>query len=71
MMTLERFVELRLSHAMNSVRRDEQTLQRDMALGAVLYASASANSFDEGTEIYDWYQKEVAPKFNKILYGVE
>lgn len=71
MMTLERFVELRLSHAMNSVRRDEQTLQRDMALGAVLYASASANSFDEGTEIYNWYQKEIAPKFNKILYGVE
>ena len=47
MMTLERFVELRLSHAMNSVRRDEQILQRDMALGAVLYASASANSFNE------------------------
>lgn len=71
MMTLEHFIELRLSHAQNSKRRDEQTLQRDMALGAVLYASASANSFDEGTEIYDWYQKEVAPKFNKMLYGVE
>ena len=71
MMTLERFVELRLSHAMNSVRRDEQTLQRDMALGAVLYASAAATSFDEGTEIYNWYQKEIEPKFNKILYGVE
>lgn len=70
-MTLKRFVELRLSHAQNSKHRDEQILQRDMALGAVLYASAAANSFDEGTEIYNWYQKEVAPKFDKLLYGAE
>ena len=71
MMTLERFIELRLSHAQNSKRRDEQTLQRDMALGAVLYASAAVTSFEEGTKIYKWYQKEIEPKFNKILYGVE
>lgn len=70
-MTIQRFCELRLFAAYEATHEEERILQRDMALGAVLYASASANSFDEGTEIYNWYQKEVAPKFNKMLYGAE
>lgn len=71
MMTIQRFCELRLFAAYEATREEERVLQRDIALGAVLYASAAATSFDEGTEIYKWYQQEVAPKFNKILYGVE
>lgn len=70
-MTIYRFCELRLAAAYEATREEERILQRDMALGAVLYAGAAAASFDEGTEIYNWYQKEIAPKFNKILYGVE
>lgn len=70
-MTIKRFCELRLNAAHEATREEERILQRDLALGAVLYASAAAASFDEGTDIYKWYQKEVEPKFNKILYGVE
>lgn len=71
MMTIQRFCELRLFSAYEATSEDERILQRDLALGAVLYASAAATSFDEGTEIYKWYQKEVAPKFDKLLYGAE
>lgn len=70
-MTISRFCELRLNAAYEATREEERILQRDMALGAVLYASAAATSFDEGTEIYKWYQQEVAPKFNQLLYGEE
>ena len=70
-MTIERFCKLRLIAAYEATREDERIFQRDMALGATLYASAAAASFDEGTEIYKWYQKEFAPKFNKLLYGAE
>ena len=71
MMTISRFCELRLNAAYEAMREEERILQRDMALGAVLYASAAATSFDKGTEIYKWYQQEVAPKFNQLLYGAE
>ena len=71
MMTISRFCELRLNAAYEATREEERILQRDLTLGAVLYASAAAASFDEGTEIYKWYQKEVEPKFNQLLYGVE
>ena len=70
-MTIQRFCELRLNAAHEATREEERILQSDIALGAVLYASAAAASFDEGTEIYKWYQQEVAPKFNKLLYGAE
>ena len=70
-MTIQRFCELRLAAAYEATREEERIIQRDMALGAVLCASAAATSFDEGTKIYKWYQKEVEPKFNKLLYGAE
>ena len=71
MMTIERFCALRLTAAYEATREEERILHRDMALGAVLYAGAAAASFEEGTEIYKWYQEEVAPKFDKLLYGAE
>ena len=70
-MTIQRFCELRPGAAYEATREEERIIQRDMALGAVLYAGAAAASFDEGAKIYKWYQKEVEPKFNQLLYGAE